>query len=309
MSIQWFPGHMHKARKEVAKILPQIDMVIQVLDARIPYSSSNPMIDKLCESKPCLYVLTKSDLADPALTEQWLEQLKSRPDTRAMAVTTQAPDKIKSIIPLAKAEVPNKIDKHKTINILIVGIPNVGKSTLINTLAGKPVAKAGNEPAVTKGQQRINLRNGIMLFDTPGMLWPKVENENSSYRLAVTGAIRDTAMSYDEVAFFAAEFLMQHYPDRLCERFALQQLPATEMEFLEMAGKNRGCLVSGGRVDIEKISKILLNEIRSGSMGPLTLETPAVAVKEAHECKLAIAEKTAKKAARKEAFKKNRKDS
>lgn len=307
MSIQWFPGHMHKARKEVAKILPQIDMVIQVLDARIPYSSSNPMIDKLCESKPCLYVLTKSDLADPELTDLWLAQLTARDDTKAIAVTTKAPETIRAIIQLAKTEVPNKISKHKTINLLIIGIPNVGKSTLINTLAGKPVAKAGNEPAVTKGQQKINLRNGIMLFDTPGMLWPKVENENSSYRLAVTGAIRDTAMSYDDVAFFAAGFLMQHYPERLLERFALQQLPETEMDFLEMAGKARGCLVSGGRVDIEKISKILLNEIRSGGLGRLTLETPQVAKQEAHDCQIAIAAKAAEKAARKDAFKKNRK--
>ena len=292
MSIQWYPGHMHKAKKEVIEILPLIDIVVEVIDARIPYSSSNPMLHKLTATKKQLKVLTKSDLADESKTQQWLQFFKQFENLEAISVTTKQPAQIRQLVEQCKNLCADHQQRHKTINVMILGIPNVGKSTLINTLAGKTIAKTGNEPAVTKGQQRINLKNGIMLFDTPGMLWPKVENPLSAYRLATTGAIKDTAISYVDVAYFAADFMLKHYPDRLRERYGLDTLPTTEIEFLELAGQKRGCLTSGGRVDLERISPLFLNELRSGLLGPLTLETPEQIEPEQQEVEKSKAEKT-----------------
>ncbi|MFA7553211.1 MAG: ribosome biogenesis GTPase YlqF [Spongiibacteraceae bacterium] len=299
MSIQWFPGHMNKARKQIKEILPQIHLIIEVLDARIPFSSENPMIAQLRGEKPCIKVMTKSDLADPAITEQWLQYFEREQGIKAIALTTKNPEKIRDLIDLCRQMLPARDKGHNDIHVMIMGIPNVGKSTLINMLAGKSIAKTGNEPAVTKGQQRINLRNGIMLFDTPGMLWPKVESEKGSYRLASTGAIKDTAMSYDDVAFFAADYLLKNYPELLKQRYQLTDLPATELEFLETIGLRRGCLRSGGRVDLEKISTIFLNEYRAGTLGRITLETPEMTQVETVEVAAQIAEREAKKAARK----------
>ena len=306
MSIQWFPGHMNKARKQVEEILPQIHLIIEVLDARIPFSSENPMIAKLRGEKPCIKVLTKSDLADPVMTQQWIDYLDKKKGVKALALTTEQPEKTQGLIDLCRKMLPGKDQGHNDIHVMIMGIPNVGKSTLINTLAGKTIAKTGNEPAVTKGQQRINLRNGIMLFDTPGMLWPKVESEKGSYRLATTGAIKDTAMSYDDVAFFAADFLLKHYPSLLMARYQLDELPTTELDFLELIGKKRGCLRAGGKVDLEKISTILLNELRSGTLGRITLENPEETERETVIVKQLIAQKEAKKAARKKNRKKGK---
>ena len=307
MSIQWFPGHMNKARKQVAELLPQIHLIIEVLDARIPFSSENPMIGKLRGDKPCIKVLTKSDLADPVLTEQWLSYFEKKKGIKALALSTKQPEKMQRLTDLCRTMLPARDKGHNDIHVMIMGIPNVGKSTLINTLAGKTIAKTGNEPAVTKGQQRINLRNGIMLFDTPGMLWPKVESEKSSYRLATTGAIKDTAMDYDDVAFFAADFLLHNYPEGLKKRYQLTELPDTELEFLELIGRNRGCLRSGGKVDLEKISKILLSELRSGALGRITFETPAQTEIESIAVEKQIAERAEKKATRKMARKKGKK--
>ncbi len=306
MSIQWFPGHMHKARKQVKEILPQIHLIIEVLDARIPFSSENPMIAELRGDKPCIKVLTKSDLADPTRTGEWLNYLEQAKDTKALALSTETPEKTRQLPELCRRMLPAKDKSPNDIHVMIMGIPNVGKSTLINTLAGRAIAKTGNEPAVTKGQQRINLRNGIMLFDTPGMLWPKVESEKSSYRLATTGAIKDTAMSYDDVAFFAADFLLQHYPNALQTRYQIEQLPNTEIELMELIGARRGCLKAGGRVDLEKVSTILLNELRSGILGPITLETPTMVEHETVEVAAQIAKQEAEKAAKKEARKQKR---
>lgn len=186
---------------------------------------------------------------------------------------------------------------------MIMGIPNVGKSTIINTLAGRTIAKTGNEPAVTKAQQRINLGNGIVLSDTPGILWPKVDNEASSYRLAVTGAIKDTAMEYDDVAMFAAEYFLAAYPQAIQERYKIDELPATDIELLEEIGAKRGAKRAGGRVDLHKVSELLLHEFRSGKIGLLSLETPAMAEQEKAEVARILAEKAAEKEARKAAEK------
>ena len=306
MSIQWFPGHMNKARKQIKELLPQIHLIIEVLDARIPFSSENPMIAELRGDKPCIKVLTKSDLADPKITERWLQYLDKQKGIKAIAVTTKQPDIIRQLVPLCRKMLPERDAGHNDIHVMIMGIPNVDKSTLINTLAGKTIAKTGNEPAVTKGQQRINLRNGIMLFDTPGMLWPKVESEKSSYRLATTGAIKDTAMSYEDVAFFAADFLLLNYPERLQERYQMIDIPDNELDLLETIGQKRGCLRSGGKVDLEKVSTILLNELRSGTLGPISLEVPEQIELEIIEVEQLLKEKAAKKEARKNARKKKK---
>jgi ribosome biogenesis GTPase A len=315
MSINWFPGHMHKAILELKKTLPTVDVIIEVLDARIPYSSENPVIAKLSADrargdKPLIKLLNKSDLADPAATQAWIDAFERERGVKAMAVSTQQPDRIRGLADLCRKLAPKAVQGVGALNVLITGIPNVGKSTIINTLAGRPIAKTGNEPAITKGQQVINLHNGIMLIDTPGILWPKIDNENSGYRLAATGAIKNTAMSYDDVAFFAVDFLLKHYPELLKQRFKLAELPATEVGLLEVVGRQRGCLSSGGVVNIEQISRIVLTEFREGVLGRITLETPEVAARERIVVQEMIERKNAelaeKKLQRKNRFKSQR---
>lgn len=295
MSINWFPGHMNKAIREIKEILPKVDLVIEVLDARLPYSSSNPVIAQFCSDKPSLKLLTKSDLADPAITEQWLAYFRQQSQTQALAITTEKPEQIRGLIGDIKQMLAGKEDKLGNLTALITGIPNVGKSTLINTLAGKQIAKAANEPAVTQGQQRIDLRNGLILIDSPGILWPKIENPKSGYRLALAGSIKNTAMNHEDVACFGAEFFLKHYPDLMKKRFKLAELPSHEVEFLEVIGKQRGCLGSGGYVDFHKIATILLLEFRSAILGRISLETPEVAIAEQQEVERILAEKAAQK--------------
>ncbi|MGS0680138.1 ribosome biogenesis GTPase YlqF [Shewanella sp. 125m-7] len=300
MAIQWYPGHMHKARKEIEEVMPQVDLVIEVLDARIPYSSENPMVQTLRGDKPCIKLLNKSDLADPKTTQAWIEYLEQEQGVKAMAITTLQASQVKKIPDLCRKFVPNRDKIEKDIRTMIMGIPNVGKSTIINTLAGRMIAKTGNEPAVTKTQQRINLRNGIVLSDTPGILWPKVDNEKSSYRLAVTGAIKDTAMEYEDVAMFAAEYFLTAYPEAIAERYKIKQMPDTDIELLEAIGRNRGALRPGGRIDLHKASEVLLHDFRAGRIGQLSLETPAMAEIEKAEVAKMLAEKEAKEEAKRE---------
>ncbi|WP_297925268.1 ribosome biogenesis GTPase YlqF [uncultured Agitococcus sp.] len=295
MSINWFPGHMNKAIREIREILPKVDLVIEVLDARLPYSSSNPVIAQFCSDKPSLKLLTKSDLADPIITEQWLAYFRQQSQTQALAITSEKPEQIRGLIGDIKQMLAGKEDKLGNLTALITGIPNVGKSTLINTLAGKQIAKAANEPAVTQGQQRIDLRNGLILIDSPGILWPKIENPKSGYRLALAGSIKNTAMNHEDVACFGAEFFLKHYPDLMKKRFKLEDLPSHEVEFLEIIGKQRGCLGSGGYVDFHKIATILLLEFRSAILGRISLETPEVAIAEQQEVERILAEKAVQK--------------
>ena len=290
---------MHKASKEIKESLPHIDLIIEVLDARIPYSSQNPVLSELRQDIPCIRVLNKSDMADPDLTSAWRSFLEQEQGVKTLATTTQQPDKIKQIITLCGKMLADKIEARRVIRTMIMGIPNVGKSTIINILAGKIIAKTGNEPAVTKHQQRINLGNNIILSDTPGVLWPNVENINSGYRLAVTGAIKDTAMQYDDVAFFAAAYLLTAYPERIKQRFELETLPDTEAEMMELIGRKRGCLKSGQQVDLDKTGKVLLQEIRSGKLGQITWENPEMIEEELKQLEQMRQQKAAKKAARK----------
>ena len=297
MQIQWYPGHMYKANKEFKKILPKVDLIIEVLDARIPYSSENPTVAELRGDKPCIKILNKNDLADPEKTQEWQDYLEQQHAVKTLAVNMNVPEKIKQIPALCKKLVPQKAKTDRGVHAMIMGIPNVGKSTLINILAGHKIAKTGNEPAVTKHQQRIDLKNGVVLVDTPGVLWPNIENEESGYRLATTGAIKDTAISYDDIGFYAAEYLIKNYSENLKERFQLDEVPETEYEFMEAIGKKRGCLRGGGDVDLEKICKILIAEFRSGALGGITMETPSMMEAE----KVLVEEKRAKKKAKEEA--------
>jgi len=306
MQIQWYPGHMYKAGKEIKKSLPGIDLVIEILDARIPFSSENPMLKKIRGSKSCIKILNKSDLANPEITLQWQQWLDQKQGVKTLSVDKAHPEKIKQISTLCQKLVPERKNSAKGIRAMIMGIPNVGKSTLINTLAGRTIAKTGNEPAITKAQQRIEINNNLILFDTPGMLWPKVENKNSGYRLAVTGAIKDTAIEHSDIAFFAAEYLLETYPKSLQARYNLQSLPKNELELFEIIGTKRGCLRAGGEVDLDKISKLFLNDIRQGELGKISYETPEMIKTEMVELALILEQKAARDKLHKEKFKHNR---
>ena len=273
--------------------------MIEVLDARLPFSSQNPMLTKLRGDKPCIKILSKSDLADPERTQQWQTYLEQEQGVKTLAVTVDQPERIKQLADLCHKMLPGKAPSGRLFHALIMGIPNVGKSTLINILAGRMIAKTGNEPAITKMQQRIAIENGIVLLDTPGVLWANVENKNSGFRLATTGAIKDTAIDHEQIAYFAAEFLLQHYPEQVKARYQLEELPASEQVLIEAIGKSRGCLKAGGHVDADRVSKILLAELRAGMIGRLTLETPAMMEEELVELAIIRAEKAAKKEARK----------
>ncbi|MFK7767408.1 MAG: ribosome biogenesis GTPase YlqF [Mariniblastus sp.] len=295
MQIQWFPGHMHKARVQMKETLPKVDLVIEVLDARIPFSSENPMLEEIRGDKPCLKILNKADLADPELTKVWLKHLELKGGIKARATTTEDRKSIRQLTDVVVRMLPHK-GEGKTITTMIAGIPNVGKSTIINILANKKVAKTGNEPAVTKGQQQIHIGNGVTLLDTPGVLWPNVENIGSGYRLATIGSIKETAMDYADAAFFTAEFMLEQYRDRLKDRYNVDLTPegnpiSTPTEFIEALGRKRGCLGKAGIVDIDRASKIFVTELRSGKLGPLTLETPEMMERE----KIATAKRIAEK--------------
>ncbi len=289
--IQWYPGHMHKARKEIEEVIPQIDVIIEVLDARIPFSSENPMISTLRGDKPCVKVLNKRDLSDPELTQRWIEHFEKEQGVKAMAITTSNPQEVHKIMELCRKLAPHREDMGKNIRTMIMGIPNVGKSTIINTLAGRAIAQTGNQPAVTRRQQRINLQNGIVLSDTPGILWPKVENPHSGFRLAATGAVKDTAMEYIEVAFYTVEYLAKQYPELLKERYQLDELSDSDIELMEAIGAKRGCLRAGGQVDLHKASEILLHELRNGTLGQVTLELPEMITQELIDVEIETARK------------------
>lgn len=309
-TLQWYPGHMHKAQKEMREVLPEVDLVIEVLDSRIPFSSENPMIQSLRGDKPVVKVLAKSDLADPDNIALWQAYFERQHNTKTLTISTDDPARMKILPELCRKLVPLTGSGYKKLRAMILGIPNVGKSTLINTLAGRAVAKTGNEPAVTKRQQRIWLDDDFMLLDTPGILWPKQQYENSSYRLAFTGAIKDTALEYDDVAYFGAGYLLKTYPEALKERYQLTELPDHEVEFLEVIAKKRGCIGAGGHVDFNKISQLFVNDFRAGLLGPISLETPEMVEREVIEAeRLAVLEaerKEAKKLERRRRSRKNR---
>jgi len=284
MAVQWYPGHMNKARRIIKESMSEVDLVIEVMDARIPFSSENPMVAELRQHRPCIKILNKSDLADPEVTRLWLTHFEKEQGVKAQAISVLEKAKTKRLPDLCRKLLPGRGTAVKPIRVMIMGIPNVGKSTLINTLAGKTLAKVGDEPAVTKTvsttQQRIIIDGDIALSDTPGILWPKIENENSSYRLAVTGAIKNTAIDFEDIAIFAADYLLAAYRDKVVQRYKLKRCPETGLQLLEEIGQRRGCLRPGGVIDIQRASEILIHEIRSGALGSLSFETPEMIAKE-----------------------------
>lgn len=289
---------MHKARKEIAEVMPQVDIIIEMLDARIPYSSENPLVSQLRKQTPCIKVLNKSDLADPALTQQWVEHLEQERGIRALPTSQHEPEPIKRLLALCEQLLPERNLSLKGARAMIMGIPNVGKSTFINILAGRTIAKTGNEAGVTKTQQRIKLEQNVVLTDTPGFLWPKLNPPSCGYRLAITGAIKDTAFDYADIALFAADYLLLAYPEALKRRFQLDELPEQGLELMDIIGAKRGCMRKGGIVDLQKTGSLLISEIRTNQLGPITLETPAMVVQECAEAEAENAIKAADKAER-----------
>jgi ribosome biogenesis GTPase A len=282
MTIQWFPGHMAKAKREVQEKLKLIDIVFELLDARIPLSSRNPMIHEILGNKPRIVLLNKADMADETVTEQWIAYFE-RQQLRALAIDAQTGTGIRQIVSAAKEMLKDKFAKMaakgiknpRPMRALIVGIPNVGKSTLINRLAGKNIAKTGDKPGVTKAQQWIKVGKEMELLDTPGILWPKFEDEEVGLKLATTGAIKDTILNLQDVAVYALNFLKEHYPERLKERYSLDDIPKEIVALFDAIGKRRGCLVSGGAVDYDKVAEIVLHDIRTEKLGRISFESPA----------------------------------
>jgi len=266
---------MAKALRLIGEAVASNDVVIEVLDARMPFSSSNPVLTELRRDKPCVKVLNKSDLADPELTKRWVAHLEKEKGVVALAVTRDATGTIKSRIPaLCKRLAPHRGVELKPVRVMIVGIPNVGKSTLINTLMNRKVAKVGDEPAVTKMQQRVTLESGMTLTDNPGVLWPKVEDPESALRLALGGALPDGVLDYGEVAPPAAAYFLATYPELIVARYKLTELPRTPEVLLLEIGKRRGGLRAGGEVDLHKAADVLIHDFRTGALGRITLEAP-----------------------------------
>ena len=273
MSIQWFPGHMHRARKQIAVVMAKVDVVIEVLDARLPGYSENPLLRELRGARPCLKVLNKSDLADPAVTVAWMDFYREC-GTVPMEISATSPKDAKRILSALPGMVPPRNFLMQPVNCLIVGIPNVGKSTLMNTLVGRKVARAANQAAITTKQKRVHIGDELTLYDTPGVLWPKIESATASYMLAGSGAVRETAMDNAEVAAKVGEYLLRQYPELLMARYKLADLPHDGLSLLDALGKKRGCLIKGGEVDVTKAAGILLNELRAGQIGRISLQRP-----------------------------------
>jgi ribosome biogenesis GTPase A len=276
MSIQWFPGHMNAARKQAAETMEKADMVIEVLDARLPQASSNPMIQQLREhrQRPCLKILNKADLADPAATKEWIAFYARQKDVHAVALSCKKPTDVAKIPALCLKVAPHRGTALKPLRVMIMGIPNVGKSTLMNALLKKKVAKVGDEPAVTKTQQRLYLGNNIVLIDTPGLMWPKIAHPSDGMMLAASHAIGSNALIEEEVASFLGDMLLARYPQLLAARYGFDTVGIDGVGVVEGIAKKRGFRLKGGETDFEKAAHTLLQDYRSGALGRISLETP-----------------------------------
>jgi ribosome biogenesis GTPase A len=276
MSIQWFPGHMNAARKKAAESMEKTDLVIEVLDARLPQASSNPMIDQLRKhrQRPCLKILNKADLADPVATKEWLAHFNTMKDVHAVALSCKNPSDVAKVTGFALKLAPHRGTALKPLRMMIMGIPNVGKSTLMNALLKKRVAKVGDEPAVTKAQQRLYLGNNMVLIDTPGMLWPKIEHPTDGLMLAASHAVGINAVIEEEVATFLADILLARYPQLITSRYGFPTEGIDGVSVIEGVATKRAFRIKGGELDFEKAAHTLLIDYRSGALGRISLETP-----------------------------------
>ena len=282
MNIQWYPGHMTKAKRMMQENIKIIDLIIEIVDARLPVSSRNPEIDDLVGSKPRLMLLNKADIADSSLNKEW-EKYFAEKGISAYAVSSTTGKNFNFIFDKCKELLAEKIQREKdkgivnrAIKIMICGVPNVGKSSFINKLSGRKSAITGDRPGVTKGKQWIRLKNNFELLDTPGILWPKFDDEQVGLKLAYTGAIKDEIIDTEELACNLLEYLRDNYPKSLEERYKMTDFSAMKgYELLEYLGKKRGFVVSGGEIDTERAAGILLDEFRGARLGNITLEKPS----------------------------------
>ncbi|MFC7363763.1 MULTISPECIES: ribosome biogenesis GTPase YlqF [Bhargavaea] len=278
MTIQWFPGHMAKARREVTEQLKMVDIVFELVDARLPQSSRNPMIDDIISRKPRLVILNKKDMADEAETARWLERFRED-GTEAVAINSLDGKGLQQVTKAAQQILKEKWERMKAkgirpraIRAMIVGIPNVGKSTLINRLAKKNIAKTGNTPGVTKAQQWIKVGKELELLDTPGILWPKFEDPEAGYKLALTGAIKDAITAQQELAIYALRFLEAHYPDRLEDRYGFRTLGGDIPGAFDRIGERRKVYGKGGTIDYDSVSELIVRDVRDQQLGKLTFD-------------------------------------
>lgn len=278
--LQWYPGHMAKTRRLIEENLKYIDVVVEILDARIPFSGRNPNFDDIIRNKPRLLVMNKSDLADRDLTSMWIDAYRAQ-GLKVIPISCTTGNGINKVTAEARALIQDKIDREKekgrnrTLKIMMVGIPNVGKSSLINRLIGKASTKTGDRPGVTRGKQWLRLKGDIELLDTPGILPPKFEDQEVAKRLAYTGAIKDEIMNTELLAYSLCEFLRDNYAELLCARYKLDGVDGLEgYEILEKIGKKRGFVISGGETDMERAANMLLDELRAAKIGNITLERP-----------------------------------
>ncbi|PYZ98001.1 ribosome biogenesis GTPase YlqF [Alteribacter lacisalsi] len=281
MSIQWFPGHMAKAKREAKEKMKLIDVVIELLDARIPLSSRNPVIDEITGGKPRIIILNKADLADPEITKAWKAYFESE-GHHVLEADAQKGKGVQGIGPAVREEAAGMIEKMKrkgmnprAIRALILGIPNVGKSTLINRLASKKIARIGDRPGVTKSQQWIKVGKEMELLDTPGILWPKFDDEAVGYRLALTGAIKEELFDFQDSSAFLLKELKKSYPELLKSRYSLEELPDDLLALFDEIGRRRGCLISGGNIDYDRTAELIFRDFRAGKFGRVSLEQPA----------------------------------
>ncbi|MEO6421693.1 MAG: ribosome biogenesis GTPase YlqF [Candidatus Nitrotoga sp.] len=276
MSIQWFPGHMVSARKKAAETMERVDMIIEVLDARVPEAGSNPVIKelRLHRQRPCLKILNKTDLADPAVTSAWLSFFNEQKGIKAVALSCKKPGDVARIPGMCETLAPHRDNRLKPLRMMIMGIPNVGKSTLINALLKRRVAAVGDEPAVTKNQQGFDLNERMTLIDTPGLMWPKIEYDSDGLMLAASHAVGRNAIIDEEVASFLGDILLINYPDLLAKRYGFSVEGLDGVGIVEAVAKRRGYMLKGGIPDLEKAALTLLQDYRTGALGRISLETP-----------------------------------
>ena len=299
MAIQWFPGHMHLTRKAIGERIKEIDVVIEILDARLPGSSANPMLAELIKGKPALKVLSKQDLADPERTALWLAHYNALPGVKAIGLDTSMRSPAKALMDACHALAPLRGSMVKPMRVLICGIPNVGKSTLINTLKGQRATKTGDEAGITKTEQRITLADGFYLFDTPGVLWPRIIVEQSGFNLAASGAIGVNAFDEEVVALELLNYLIPNYPQALLERYKLEVQGLSDEQALNAIGQHRGAVQSGGRINTTKAANIVIQDFRANALGRITLETPEEFAQWLKQGKQADAERALRKKASK----------